>query len=168
MAVKVHHVTRMDRVLAVYEPEFAFTVAFHYVCPQVTLSLALLIFLLGRIALRMENPHYDRSTHFWTKVFAIDFALAVVTGMPMEFQFGNNWTGIAKAAGSVIGQTLAMEECSTFLWRVRLLSLFVLGEKPLRPGRRFSRYRRLLAAPTPYTAISGVNSQCTQADAPRT
>jgi hypothetical protein len=148
MAVRVHHGTRMDRVLAVHQPEFAFTVAFHYVCPQVTLSLALLIFILGRIALRMENPHYDRSTHFWTKVFAINFVLAVVTGMPMAFQFEDNWTGIAKVAGSVIGQTLATEECSTFFWRVRLLSLFVFDERRLGQGRRFTRYRALLAAPS--------------------
>ena len=76
---------------------------------QLTLGLALLIFILKTMALKTGNEHYNQAARFWTKIFAVNFALGVVTGIPMEFQFGTNWSRFSKAAGGVIGQTLAME-----------------------------------------------------------
>src|SRR5258707_3455552 len=73
------------------------------------MGLALLLVYLKTKALRTNNEHYNRAARFWARIFGINFALGVVTGIPMEFQFGTNWAAFSKAAGGVIGQTLAME-----------------------------------------------------------
>ncbi len=78
------------------------------------MGLALLILILKTMALRTGNPHYASAARFWAKIFAINFAMGVVTGIPMEFQFGTNWSRFAKSAGGVIGQTLAMEGVFSF------------------------------------------------------
>ena len=99
----------MDNALTIHRLHFAFTVTFHYLFPQLTMGLALLIVILKTLALTRHSAHYDQCARFWAKIFAINFAMGVVTGIPMEFQFGTNWAGFSKAAGGVIGQTLAME-----------------------------------------------------------
>src|ERR1700743_190968 len=119
--------------LAVHRLHFAFTVTFHYLFPQLTMGLALLILILKTVALRTGNPRYNESARFWVKIFAINFAVGVVTGIPMEFQFGTNWARFSKDAGGVIGQTLAMEGVFSFFLEATLLGLFVLGEKQLSP-----------------------------------
>ena len=63
------------------------------------MGLALLILILKSMALRTGNEHYNRAVRFWAKIFGINFALGVVTGIPMEFQFGTNWAAFSKAAG---------------------------------------------------------------------
>src|SRR5262249_45410374 len=88
---------------------FAFTIVFHYLFPQLTMGLALLIVILKSVALRTADPQYNEAAHFWGRIFAINFAMGVVTGIPMEFQFGTNWAEFSRRAGGVIGQTLAME-----------------------------------------------------------
>ena len=100
----------MGDALTVQRLHFAFPVTFHYIFPQLTMGLALLIFLLKTIALRRGDEHYNRAARLWANIFGISFALGVVTGIPMEFQFGTNWSEFSKAAGGVIGQTLAMED----------------------------------------------------------
>src|SRR5579862_860024 len=105
----------MDSALAVHRLHFAFTVTFHYLFPQLTMGLALLIVILKTIALRTADVHYHRAARFWAKVFAINFVFGVVTGIPMEFQFGTNWARFSKFAGGVIGQTLAIDRKSTRL-----------------------------------------------------
>src|SRR5271170_4783608 len=99
----------MDSALAVHRLHFAFTVTFHYLFPQLTMGLALLIVILKTMALRTGDEHYSRAARFWAKIFGINFAMGVVTGIPMEFQFGTNWGEVSNTAGGVIGQTLAME-----------------------------------------------------------
>jgi cytochrome bd ubiquinol oxidase subunit I len=99
----------MDSALAVHRLHFAFTVTFHYLFPQLTMGLALLIVILKTAALRTGNASYNEAARFWMKIFAINFAMGVVTGIPMEFQFGTNWAKFSNDAGGVIGQTLAME-----------------------------------------------------------
>jgi cytochrome d ubiquinol oxidase subunit I len=123
----------MDSALAIHRLHFAFTVTFHYIFPQLTMGLALLIVILKTMALRTKNPHYDQSARFWAKIFAINFAMGVVTGVPMEFQFGTNWAAFAKSAGGVIGQTLAMEGMFSFFLESTFLGLFLFGEKRLGP-----------------------------------
>jgi cytochrome bd ubiquinol oxidase subunit I len=123
----------MDSALAVHRLHFAFTVTFHYLFPQLTMGLALLIVVLKTIALRSGNPAYDQAARFWIKIFAINFAVGVVTGIPMEFQFGTNWARFSKDAGGVIGQTLAMEGVFSFFLESTFLGLFVYGEKRLSP-----------------------------------
>ena len=77
----------MEQALAVHRLLFAFTITFHYIFPQLTMGLALLIFLLKSIAFRTGNELWNRSARFWAKIFGITFAVGVVTGIPMEFQF---------------------------------------------------------------------------------
>ncbi|HLK69048.1 MAG TPA: cytochrome ubiquinol oxidase subunit I [Bryobacteraceae bacterium] len=119
--------------LTVHRLHFAFTVTFHYIFPQLTMGLALLILILKTMALRTGNEHYHRAARFWAQIFAINFAMGVVTGIPMEFQFGTNWSRFSKAAGGVIGQTLAMEGVFSFFLESSFLGVFLFGEKRLGP-----------------------------------
>jgi len=121
----------MGSALDVHRLHFAFTVTFHYLFPQLTMGLALLIVILKTIFLRTGDEHYNRSARFWAKIFGINFALGVVTGIPMEFQFGTNWAEFSKTAGGVIGQTLAMEGIFSFFLESSFLGLFLYGEKRL-------------------------------------
>ena len=122
----------MDAV-TIHRLHFAFTVTFHYLFPQLTMGLALLIVILKTVALRTGSEHYSRAARFWGKVLAINFAMGVVTGIPMEFQFGTNWARFSKAAGGVIGQTLAMEGVFSFFLESTFLGAFLFGEKRLGP-----------------------------------
>ena len=114
--------------LDVHRLQFAFTVAFHYLFPQLTMGLALLILVLKTLALR-GDPVANRTVHFWSRIFAVTFAMGVVTGIPLEFQFGTNWSRFSAAAGSVIGQTLAMEGLFAFFLEATFLYFLLYGEK---------------------------------------
>src|SRR5437763_10841347 len=130
----------MDSALALDRLQFAFTVTFHYIVPQLTMGLALLLVVLKTMALRTGNPHYDQCARFWAKIFAINFAMGVVTGIPMAFQFGTNWSRFSKSAGGVIGQTLAMEGVYSFFLESTFLGILLYGE------RRVGRLIHLLAS----------------------
>jgi cytochrome bd ubiquinol oxidase subunit I len=119
--------------LTLHRLHFAFTITFHYIFPQLTMGLALLILVLKTMALRTGDEHYNHAARFWAKIFAVNFAMGVVTGIPMEFQFGTNWARFSKAAGGVIGQTLAMEGVYSFFLESSFLGLFLFGEKRLGP-----------------------------------
>jgi cytochrome d ubiquinol oxidase subunit I len=121
----------MEQALTVHRLHFAFTITFHYIFPQLTMGLALLLVYLKTKALRTGDEHYNRAARFWARIFGINFAVGVVTGIPMEFQFGTNWAAFSRAAGSVIGQTLAMEGVFSFFLESSFLGLFLFGEKKL-------------------------------------
>ena len=114
--------------LTVDRIHFAFTATFHYLFPQLTMGLALLIVVLKTLAIRNEDEHYDEAARFWSRIFGINFVLGVVTGIPMEFQFGTNWSAFSKTAGGVIGQTLAMEGVFSFFLESTFLGAFLFGE----------------------------------------
>src|SRR5262252_10931763 len=97
----------------VHRLQFGFTVSFHYLFPQLTMGLALLILILKTMALRGDEEA-NRAARFWLKLFGLSFAVGVVTGIPLEFQFGTNWAGFSRASGGIIGQTLAMEGVFAF------------------------------------------------------
>ena len=80
-----------------------------------------------------KDEIYDKSARFWGKIFALNFAMGVVTGIPMEFQFGTNWAKFSALAGGVIGQTLAMEGMFAFFLESSFLGLFLFAEKKLGP-----------------------------------
>jgi cytochrome bd ubiquinol oxidase subunit I len=129
----------VQSALVVDRLQFAFTITFHYIFPQITMGLALLIVVLKTMALRTRKEHYNRAARFWGKIFGINFAVGIVTGIPMEFQFGTNWSAFSKAAGGVIGQTLAMEGVFSFFLESSFLGLFLFSEKRLgRIGHWFS------------------------------
>src|SRR6266478_6261170 len=137
----------MDSALAVHRLHFAFTVTYHYLFPQLTMGLALLIVVLKTMALRTGHEQYNRSARFWARIFAINFVFGVVTGIPMEFQFGTNWSRFSKSAGGVIGQTLAMEGVFSFFLESAFLGLFLHGEKRLGPiGHWFASFFVLLGS----------------------
>src|SRR6058998_3321098 len=131
----------MDSALILHRLHFAFTVTFHYIFPQLTMGLALLIVILKTMGLRTNDPHYNRCARFWARIFAVNFAMGVVTGIPMEFQFGTNWSAFSRAAGGVIGQTLALEGVYSFFLESTFLGLLVFGEKLLsRIGHCFAAF----------------------------
>jgi len=121
----------VDTALSAHRFHFAFTIVYHYLFPQLTMGLAFLIAVLKGQALRTKNPLYDAAARFWVRIFAINFAMGVVTGIPMEFQFGTNWSGFARRAGGVIGQTLAMEGVFAFFLESAFLGLVLFGEQRL-------------------------------------
>ena len=121
----------MEQALSVHRLHFAFTIVFHYIFPQLTMGLALLLVYLKTKALRTNDEHYNRATRFWARIFGINFAVGVVTGIPMEFQFGTNWAMFSRAAGGVVGQTLAMEGVFSFFLESSFLGLLLFGEKKL-------------------------------------
>src|SRR2546429_4512322 len=123
----------MGQAVDVHRLQFALTITFHYIFPQLTMGLALLLVYLKTKALRTGDEHYNRAAAFWIRIFGINFALGVVTGIPMEFQFGTNWAGLARMAGNVIGQTLAMEGVFAFFLESAFLGLLVFGAR--RVGR---------------------------------
>ena len=123
----------MESALLIHRLHFAFTATFHYLFPQLTMGLALLIAVLKTIALRRNDRVYDESARFWGKVLGIAFVLGVVTGIPMEFEFGTNWAVFSRFAGGVIGQTLAMEGMFAFFLESAFLGLFLYGEKRFSP-----------------------------------
>ena len=123
----------MNSALLVHRLHFAFTVTFHYLFPQLTMGLAPLIVALKTLALRTNNESYNQSARFWARIFGINFIMGVVTGIPMEFQFGTNWSHFSRFAGGVIGQTLAMEGMFAFFLESAFLGLFLYGEKRLSP-----------------------------------
>ena len=105
--------------------QFAFTITFHYLFPQLTMGLSLLILIMKTIALRTGNEKYHQATRFWIKIFAINFVMGVVTGIPMEFQFGTNWAKFSELTGSVVGQTLAMEGMFSFFLESAFIGLML-------------------------------------------
>ncbi|HUJ62571.1 MAG TPA: cytochrome ubiquinol oxidase subunit I [Kofleriaceae bacterium] len=113
--------------------QFAFTVTYHYLFPQLTMGLAFLIVIAKIVALRKGDAAWHAVARFWAKIFAINFAVGVVTGIPMEFQFGTNWARFSSYAGGVVGMTLAMEGMFAFFAESAFLGLFLFGEKRLGP-----------------------------------
>ena len=124
----------MSDPLLWHRVQFAFTIVYHYLFPQLTLGLALLIVIMKVAALRTGRTAWDDAARFWIRIFGINFAVGVVTGLPMEFQFGTNWARFSEIAGGVIGQTLAMESMFAFFLESTFLGLLVFGERRL--GRR--------------------------------
>src|SRR6476619_7248477 len=117
--------------------QFGFTIVYHYLFPQLTMGLAWFLVYWNWRALRTGNEEYYRAARFWAKIFGLNFAVGVVTGIPMEFQFGTNWAGFSKYAGGVIGQTLAMEGMFAFLFESAFIGALVWGEKRLGPRLHF-------------------------------
>ncbi len=120
----------MDLTGLLHRLQFGFTIGFHYIFPQITMGLALLIFVLKTKALGGDDTA-NRAVRFWSKIFGVTFAMGVVTGIPMEFQFGTNWSRFSAAAGGVIGQTLAMEGIFAFFLEASFLYFLLYGEHRL-------------------------------------
>ncbi len=124
----------MENIMVYDRMQFALTITFHYLFPQLTMGLALLLLYFKSRSVfgaPKKREHYNQVFRFWTKIFAITFVFGVVTGIPMEFQFGTNWARFSEYAGGVIGQTLAMEGSFAFFLESAFLGILLFGEKRL-------------------------------------
>ena len=117
--------------------QFAFTITYHYLFPQLTMGLAWFLVYWKWRALRTGEEKYDQAARFWAKIFGLNFGVGVVTGIPMEFQFGTNWADFSRCAGGVIGQTLAMEGMFAFFLESAFVGVLIWGEKRLGPRYHF-------------------------------
>src|SRR6202044_2608906 len=115
-------------------------IIYHYLFPQLTMGLSLLIVVLKFIAIRKDDERYHQAARFWAKIFAVNFLLGVVTGIPMEFQFGTNWSEFSRRTGGVIGMPIAMEGIFSFFLESAFLGLFLFGEN------RWPRWAHWLSA----------------------
>lgn len=111
--------------------QFAFTIGYHYLFPQFTMGLALMLVILKILYLVRKDERFNTAVHFWGKIFANTFVFGVVTGIPMEFQFGTNWALFSSYAGGIIAQTLAMEGAFAFFLESAFLGLFLFGEQTI-------------------------------------
>lgn len=119
----------MDDALVIHRLHFAFTITYHYLFPQLTMGLAPLIVIFKTLAIRKNDERYNNAARFWAKIFAVNFLFGVITGIPMEFQFGTNWARFSQYAGGVIATALAMEGVFAFFLESSFLGLFLFGEK---------------------------------------
>jgi cytochrome d ubiquinol oxidase subunit I len=117
--------------------QFGFTITYHYIFPQLTMGLAWIIVYFRWKYLWSGDERFGEAARFWAHIFGINFALGVVTGIPMEFQFGTNWATFSKFSGSIIGQTLAMEGLFAFFLESAMIGAMVWGEKRLGPRKHF-------------------------------
>ena len=117
--------------------QFGFTIVYHYLFPQLTMGLGLFIALWKWRALRTGDARFDRAARFWAKIFGVNFALGVATGVPMEFQFGTNWARFSRYAAGVIGQTLAMEGMFAFFLESAFVAALVFGEGRMSRNKHF-------------------------------
>jgi cytochrome d ubiquinol oxidase subunit I len=117
--------------LAYHRLHFAFTVTFHYLFPQLTMGLGLVIVILKYLGTYRNVSVADDAARFWSRVFGLNFVMGVVTGIPMEFQFGTNWSRFSARAGGVVGSALAMEGLFAFFLESTFLYLLLFGEGKL-------------------------------------
>ena len=108
--------------------QFGFTLTYHYLFPQLTMGLAWFLVYWKWRALSTGDEKYNQAVRFWARIFGLNFAVGVVTGVPMEFQFGTNWAGFSRFAGGVIGQTLAMEGMFAFFLESAFVGALIWGE----------------------------------------
>ncbi len=128
--------------LALARVQWAATIIFHYLFPQLTMGLAFMLAVFTTGGYWWGHEDAKRAARFWTKVFAVTFAFGVATGVPMEFQFGTNWSAFAEFSGGVIGQTLAMEGVFAFFLESAFLGVMLGGEE--RVGARLHWIATLL------------------------
>jgi len=123
----------MSDALFWHRLQFAFTIVYHYLFPQLTMGLALLVVVLKTIAARSGQPAWNDAARFWIRIFGINFVVGVVTGLPMEFQFGTNWAEFSRIAGKVVGHALALEGLFAFFLESSFLGLLLFAERRLGP-----------------------------------
>jgi len=117
--------------------QFAFTVAFHYIFPPLSIGLGVILVLMEGMYLKTKKPLYEKMTRFWVKVFALTFAVGVATGIVMEFEFGTNWATYSRYVGDVFGSALAAEGIFAFFLESGFLAILVFGWDKVGPKTHF-------------------------------
>ncbi len=116
----------MDPVLLA-RIQFALTIAFHFIFPAITIGLGLFIAIVETFRWRTRRELYDRIATFWTRIFALTFAVGVATGIVMEFQFGTNWSRYSTFVGDIFGSPLAAEGIFAFFLESSFLGILLFG-----------------------------------------
>jgi cytochrome d ubiquinol oxidase subunit I len=117
--------------------QFALTLMFHYIFPPLTIGLSVFMVIIEAIWLKTKDPSYKSMALFWTKLFAINFALGVATGIVMEFQFGTNWATYSRYVGDIFGSALAAEAIFAFFLESGFLAVLVFGWDRVLPRTHF-------------------------------
>ncbi|MCA9704528.1 MAG: cytochrome ubiquinol oxidase subunit I [Myxococcales bacterium] len=117
--------------------QFALTVMFHYLFPPLSIGLGLLMVIMEALYLRTGDPQYEAMTRFWTRIFAVNFAVGVASGITMEFQFGTNWAAYSRFVGDVFGSALAAEGIFAFFLESGFLAVLVFGWNRVGPRMHF-------------------------------
>jgi cytochrome bd ubiquinol oxidase subunit I len=107
--------------------QFAFTIAFHYIYPPLSIGLGLLLVLFEGLYLKTGNVIYEQATRFWIRIFALIFGIGVATGIIMEFEFGTNWATYSKYVGDIFGSALAAEGIFAFALESGFLGVLIFG-----------------------------------------
>ena len=124
-------------VVALSRAQFALTIMFHYLFPPLSIGLGALLVMMEGTYLWTGNRQYEAMTRFWTKVFAVNFAVGVSTGIVMEFEFGTNWASYSRFVGDVFGSALASEGLFAFFLESGFLSVLVFGWDRVSPRVHF-------------------------------
>src|ERR1019366_7347215 len=114
-------------VLTLSRFQFALTISFHYLYPPLSIGLGALLVAMEALWLRTKHPLYHQMARFWTKVFALTFAIGVATGIVMEFEFGTNWATYSRYVGDVFGSALASEGIFAFFLESGFLAVLLFG-----------------------------------------
>ena len=113
--------------------QFALTIMFHYLFPPLTIGLGVLMVMMEGMWLKTGNPIYEKVAYYWTRLFAVNFAMGVATGIVMEFQFGTNWATYSRFVGDVFGSALAAEGIFAFFLESGFLGVVVFGWNKVSP-----------------------------------
>lgn len=114
--------------------QFAVTVTFHYLFPPMSIGIGLIIAIMEGIYLKTKNPVYKQMARFWTKIFALFFAMGVASGFVLAFAFGNNWGGFSRFVGDVFGSLLAAEGIFAFFMESGFLGIMLFGWDRVKPA----------------------------------
>jgi cytochrome d ubiquinol oxidase subunit I len=117
--------------------QFAFTIAFHYIYPPLSIGLAVILVIMEGLYLKTKNQLYEQMTRFWVRIFALTFAMGVATGIVMEFEFGTNWASYSRYVGDIFGSALAAEGIFAFFLESGFLAILVFGWKKVSPRVHF-------------------------------
>lgn len=124
-------------VLLLSRIQFAFTIAFHYIYPPLSIGLGLILVIMEGIYLISRNPLYRQMSQFWTRIFGLTFAIGVATGVVMEFEFGTNWAAYSRYVGDVFGSALAAEGIFAFFLESGFLAILIFGWNKVGPKLHF-------------------------------
>jgi len=125
-------------VLTLSRFQFALTIMFHYLFPPLSIGLGGLLVIMEALFLKTRDFHYEAMTKFWTKIFAVNFAVGVATGIVMEFEFGTNWATYSRYVGDVFGSALAAEGIFAFFLESGFLAVLVFGWDRVSPRIHFA------------------------------
>ncbi|RYY59565.1 MAG: cytochrome ubiquinol oxidase subunit I [Chitinophagaceae bacterium] len=117
--------------------QFAFTIAFHYIYPPLSIGLGLILVIMEGMYLRTGNRIYEQMTRFWIRIFALIFGIGVATGIIMEFEFGTNWATYSRYVGDIFGSALAAEGIFAFALESGFLGVLIFGWNRVGPKVHF-------------------------------